>query len=234
MIKDHYQHFHKTKPGWIHTENYHLFWKKKIAELLKLKIHQKYLDLGCGLAEISKELKNELKLSASLVDAFYSDDLVQKKDALEYLEEQKDHSIDAILLKQVIHHFEPQKRHLLFKEIKRVLSPTGKALILSMPESIEVPLPPKALEIYEKDNFDFQNLYHTFKEIGLRFEIMDIHYPVKITKKDLFQTLRECYISTLSKLTETEMEEGIKYLDQTLESLELEFSDILRAIVVSK
>ncbi|MGB0455153.1 MAG: class I SAM-dependent methyltransferase [Bacteriovoracaceae bacterium] len=234
MIKEHYQHFHKTKPGWIHTEDYHQFWKQKISDLLKLAPKHKYLDLGCGLAEISKELKDEYQLTASFVDAFYSDDLVIKRDALDFLKEQSDNSFNSILLKQVIHHFNETQRTELLKELKRILTPNGQVLILSMPEKIEVPLPSKAIEFYEEDNFDFQKLYHNLKLIGLNFQTEDVRYQVKINKPDLFQTLRECYISTLSKLTEPEMEEGIKELNQKYSSEHLEFSDILRAIILQK
>ncbi|MFQ5949970.1 MAG: SAM-dependent methyltransferase, partial [Nitrospiria bacterium] len=115
---------------------------------------------------------------------------------------------DKILIKETIHHI--PERGTLFENLFERLEHGGIMLLVHVPPEVEYPLFEKALERCKNWHADPDELTEKLKKAGFRVKRDSLRYPHAIPKHKYFEMVRNCYMSALTSLDESEIEEGLK------------------------
>ncbi|WP_263785005.1 class I SAM-dependent methyltransferase [Salinibacter grassmerensis] len=112
--------------------------KKVIDEHVPKDKSCRVIDIGCGYGIYLKELKERgyekikgVDVSSEQVEAAKKNGLknIQRKQALSFLEEEKDESVDVVLMIDIIEHMNKEKTFSVMDEVCRVLRKGGKCII---------------------------------------------------------------------------------------------------------
>lgn len=224
---DHYSHFHgSSRSAWIHGQDYLDYWQTQIVALLALKPDDRFVDIGCGDGHLATQISQSVGFSQVPLgveqndvclqyDKIYLDSVML--DAEGFLED-KNEAYDKFLLKQIIHHvYRPHQKDILDK-MYRALKPGGRALILSMPDKIQYPVFERVLEVYEKNesDFNFEQLQKDLNTSGFKTHTKKCTYKINFSKERYLKAIAERFISTLSMVSDEEMQQGLVELAQKL------------------
>jgi SAM-dependent methyltransferase len=232
-VKTHYNEFHadSQKKAWIYWPEYFDFWTKVIQERFNIQQGTSFLDLGCGRAGISSKLNKKYQFTRYVqVDPFTHIPTAIKMDAIEYLTSSGE-QYDYILMKQVFHHIPKEKWDLFFSAVSKRLNKNGKLLLLNMPENIDIPFFKTIIESYQEEFICLKPTFDIAKKYSLNCEHKEHHFPVQISKEQFVASIREKYISTISKLSQQQIEIGIKQLELPDD---LQFNDTLESFLFFK
>lgn len=133
---------HKKGPSSFHMQD-----SKKVIEGLAISGEEHFLDLGCGAGEytleISKHLSSEGLIYAADRNIYSVDGLINEikeknisnvipivSDMTKRIE-LKDHSVDVCLISTVLHALDLENlSNIVFGEVKRVLRPNGRLVVI--------------------------------------------------------------------------------------------------------
>lgn len=231
------------RTSWVSRPDYIAFWADIIIEALHLHQTSRVLDIGCGRGNITAAIAARLSAITPVEGIDISDTIREASagpglsftrcDASCYLSARPDNSYDGIVLKQVIHCLSARARHQLLDDMYRVLKPGGRAAILIMPPVSTLPLFPQASRVFAQEQLDYRDLA---REAGAQFHIrQSVHcYHVTIPCEQYFALLRERFMSVLRQLSDTEIEQGIHWLQQHGSTGTLSFSDPLHLLTLIK
>lgn len=231
------------RTSWVSRPDYIAFWADIIINALHLHHTSRILDIGCGRGNITAAIAARLSAITPVEGIDISDTIREagsgpglsftQSDASCYLSAQPDNSYDGIVLKQVIHCLSTQARHRLLDDIYRVLKPGGRVAILIMPPVPTLPLFPQASRIFSREQLDYRDLA---REASTQFHTRQsiFCYDVTIPCEQYFVLLRERFMSVLRQLSDTEIEQGIHWLQQHGSTGTLCFRDPLHLITLIK
>ena len=228
---------------WIASDEYQSEVVDWLVSFAQLKGHHRIVDFGCGRGGISYRISKTLRSAQTLIAIDNCETLGQhglgeddvsicysRCDGLSWMERAQDSSFDRIIMKQVIHCFSVPDQLRILHASHRVLAQGGLGIIMIMPPVAEMPLFRKAHEVFTKYNQDFREIDVTLKEVGFETQIEYFRYPVELSRSQWFQMLRERFMSSLQPISDDEIEQGIKELDQRYDAERYSFDDVLVGI----
>lgn len=218
------------------TEKYFDFWASRILERFKKNDSLKLCDVGAGTGALATSL---IRCSSSI-----SVDCVEpivvppepcgegiryiKKDACEFFRSCLPRFYDGIIFKQSFHHVDPIHWPNVLADIGKTLSPSGKLLILTMPERIEYPSFELVRKKFSENQLSHQKLKLSLEQAGFDVIINPVDYPVRLSKEEFLSAYRSRFISDLRELSDFEIESGLAEMVETFSiSNVVEFSDRL-------
>ncbi len=143
-------------------------------------------------------------------------------DALAFSKEPGEY--DKILIKEAIHHV--PEREELFEGLYKRMNKGGIMLLVHVPPEVEYPLFQKALDRCKEWHANPDELSEQLKDAGFSLERDYLRYPHSIEKEKYFQMVKSCYMSALTSMGESDIEEGLKEMEQKYRDREvLEFVD---------
>lgn len=229
--------------SWVSRPDYTVFWADIIIRTLNLDQTSRILDIGCGRGNMTAAIAAHLSVITPIEGIDISDTIREARsdprllftqcDASRYLSTRPDNRYDGILLKQVIHCFSANARHLLLDEVYRTLTPGGRAAILIMPPVPTLPLFPRASRIFADEQLDYRDLV---TEAATQFHTRHntFCYDVTIPCEQYFDLLRERFMSVLRHLSDEEIEQGIHWLQQHGGTGTFSFQDPLHLVTLTK
>ena len=131
---------------WLSSKNYIHSFNSFLLKQVKLDKNSRILDIGCGRGKILANLSIKLKLRNKPIGLDIeshkdkSEKIIFKKiDAMNFVSKTKI-TFDLILIKQTIHLLKKQQILKLLSICKKILSPNGKIIVLSLdPQKNEIP-----------------------------------------------------------------------------------------------
>lgn len=213
----------------------------KMIEMLELRETDTFVDLGCGTAMYSLDIIQQVPLKEKIIAVDpYPEMLAQipkdvpvrkvELDALSFARQPG--AYDKVLIKEAIHHV--PEREELFDCLYKRLNKDGILLLVHVPPEVEYPLFQKALERCKEWHADPDELSEQLKNAGFRLERDSLRYPHTIAKEKYFQMVRSCYMSVLTSMDESDIEEGLMEMEQEYRKHEvlrfIDHFDYLKAV----
>ena len=225
---------------WLSSQKYIQTFNKFILKQVKLDKNSRILDIGCGRGKILADLSIKLKLQNKPIGLDIeshkdkSKKIIFKKiDAMNFVSKTKI-TFDLILIKQTIHLLRKQQILKLLSICKKILSPNGKIIVLSLdPQKNEIPtfhLMKKKLNISLKKD---KKLFDVIIKNNPRIITKKFIYSVQISKLKYLEMINNRYISTLLNFTDKEIINGLNEVIRKYKKI-LKFKDRLICFIIKK
>ena len=225
---------------WLSSKNYIHSFNSFLLKQVKLDKNSRILDIGCGRGKILTNLSIKLKLQNKPIGLDIeshkdkSERIIFKKiDAINFVSKTKI-TFDLILIKQTIHLLRKQQILKLLSICKKILSPNGKIIVLSLdPQKNEIPtfhLMKKKLNISLKKD---KRLFDVIIKNNPRIITKKFIYSVQISKLKYLEMINNRYISTLLNFTDKEIINGLNEVIRKYKKI-LKFKDRLICFIIKK
>ena len=225
---------------WLSSKNYIHSFNSFLLKQVKLDKNSRILDIGCGRGKILANLSIKLKLQNKPIGLDIeshkdkSEKIIFKKiDATNFVSKTKI-TFDLILIKQTIHLLKKQQILKLLSICKKILSPNGKIIVLSLdPQKNEIPtfhLMKKKLNISLKKD---KKLFDVIIKNNPRIITKKFIYSVQISKLKYLEMINNRYISTLLNFTDKEIINGLNEVIRKYKKI-LKFKDRLICFIIKK
>ena len=225
---------------WLSSQNYIHSFNSFLLKQVKLDKNSRILDIGCGRGKILADLSIKLKLQNKPIGLDIeshkdkSERIIFKKiDATNFVSKTKI-TFDLILIKQTIHLLRKQQILKLLSICKKILSPNGKIIVLSLdPQKNEIPtfhLMKKKLNISLKKD---KKLFDVIIKNNPRIITKKFIYSVQISKLKYLEMINNRYISTLLNFTDKEIINGLNEVIRKYKKI-LKFKDRLICFIIKK
>ena len=225
---------------WLSSQNYIHSFNSFLLKQVKLDKNSRILDIGCGRGKILANLSIKLKLQNKPIGLDIeshkdkSERIIFKKiDAINFVSKTKI-TFDLILIKQTIHLLRKQQILKLLSICKKILSPNGKIIVLSLdPQKNEIPtfhLMKKKLNISLKKD---KRLFDMIIKDNPKTIIKKFIYSVQISKLKYLEMINNRYISTLLNFTDKEIINGLNEVIRKYKKI-LKFKDRLICFIIKK
>ena len=225
---------------WLSSQKYIHSFNSFLLKQVKLDKNSRILDIGCGRGKILADLSIKLKLQNKPIGLDIeshkdkSKKIIFKKiDAMNFVSKTKI-TFDLILIKQTIHLLRKQQILKLLSICKKILSPNGKIIVLSLdPQKNEIPtfhLMKKKLNISLKKD---KKLFDVIIKNNPRIITKKFIYSVQISKLKYLEMINNRYISTLLNFTDKEIINGLNEVIRKYKKI-LKFKDRLICFIIKK
>ena len=225
---------------WLSSQNYIHSFNSFLLKQVKLDKNSRILDIGCGRGKILADLSIKLKLQNKPIGLDIeshkdkSKKIIFKKiDAMNFVSKTKI-TFDLILIKQTIHLLRKQQILKLLSICKKILSPNGKIIVLSLdPQKNEIPtfhLMKKKLNISLKKD---KRLFDVIIKNNPKIIIKKFIYSVQISKSKYLEMINNRYISTILNFTDKEIINGLNEIIRKYKKI-LKFKDRLICFIIKK
>ncbi len=134
-------------------------------------------------------------------------------------------SLDAIVIKEAIHHVAEPDRGWVIAGLADLLDRGGRLLVVMLPTRIEYPLFPAALERFEALQPDPAAIAGHMRDAGLSASVSYQEFPLEIPKERYLGMVRDRYMSLLSTFGDEEIEAGVAFIGRRYAGRVLSFSD---------
>lgn len=225
---------------WLSSQKYIHSFNSFLLKQVKLDKNSRILDIGCGRGKILANLSIKLKLQNKPIGLDIeshkdkSEKIIFKKiDAINFVSKTKI-TFDLILIKQTIHLLKKQQILKLLLICKKILSPKGKIIVLSLdPQKNEIPtfhLMKKKLNISLKKD---KRLFDVIIKNNPKIIIKKFIYSVQISKSKYLEMINNRYISTILNFTDKEIINGLNEIIRKYKKI-LKFKDRLICFIIKK
>ena len=225
---------------WLSSQKYIHSFNSFLLKQVKLDKNSRILDIGCGRGKILADLSIKLKLQNKPIGLDIENHkdkskkiIFKKIDAMNFVSKTKI-TFDLILIKQTIHLLRKQQILKLLSICKKILSPNGKIIVLSLdPQKNEIPtfhLMKKKLNISLKKD---KKLFDVIIKNNPRIITKKFIYSVQISKLKYLEMINNRYISTLLNFTDKEIINGLNEVIRKYKKI-LKFKDRLICFIIKK
>jgi len=214
----------KYEKLWMFTKEYEKQMLSNILNRLGFSIDDRFVDIGGGNGKYTlnvarkAHLRNEpICVEPSNLANIAKENtnlFVYKEDAISFAK--RDKKYDKVLIKEAIHHI--PNRTKFFKELKKRLSFNGKLLVVTRPQYPPLPFFKKQKEIFASGQPHYDEIIKELLAAGFKVEVTNDFFTFEMEKERWFNLQRERFMSDLSKLSDDEIEDGIKELSQKFQN----------------
>ena len=222
--------------NWAYSPAYINWMTRCILDRAAVQAGQVIADIGCGTglysrglatagatvicADPSQAMLDQLPASPALVPVRASaQDIAARRITL------PGERLDAIVIKEAIHHIPASDRAAVLSGLAGILAPGGRIVIIMLPASIAYPLFTAALERFDHLQPDPADITAMLSAAGLETELTYDSYPLSFPKDRYLAMVRSRYMSLLASFTDAELERGITEIQERYPGDRLEFAD---------
>lgn len=227
--------------------DYHRWLVEQCLDVLDLGPEDRLADIGCGTGHFTAALARAAGLtipalaidsSPSLLEAAAarSELRVLQADALAFAHSESRPSapIDAVLLKEVIHHLPREQLPDLAFGLYQRLSFGGRILIVTRPKTVDYPFFAAAHRVWEAHQDEAVDYAATLQDAGFQTAIHLRPYPIALPKDQWFAMIRKRFWSTFARFSDEELEAGIAEIERAHPGDNLSFDDRLLFLIARK
>jgi SAM-dependent methyltransferase len=134
-------------------------------------------------------------------------------------------SLDAVVVKEAIHHVAAEDRSWVVGGLVDLLAPGGRLLVVMLPTTISYPLFGGALRRFEELQPDPEDIAAAMREAGLAVTVGYREFELRIPKDRYLGMVRSRYMSLLAMFDDDELAAGIAEIDARYPGPVLVFPD---------
>lgn len=222
--------------NWAYSPAYIAWMTSRIIDHAAIQVGQVVADIGCGTglysrgltaaastvicADPSQAMLDQLPDEPALIPVRASaQDIAQRRVALPA------ERLDAIVIKEAIHHVPASDRQVVLRGLAELLAPGGRIVIVMLPARITYPLFTAALQRFEHLQPDPADIAAMLSRAGLEAELTYDSYTLAIAKDRYLSMVSNRYMSLLADFTDAELERGITEIQERYPDDRLEFAD---------
>jgi SAM-dependent methyltransferase len=222
--------------NWAYSPAYIAWMASRILDRSAIQPGHLVADLGCGTGLYSRQLAaaGATVICADPSQAMLSqlpDDpaLIPVRAAAQDIAEHRitlpAQRMNAIVIKEAIHHVPASDRQPVLNGLAELLAPGGRIVIVMLPARISYPLFTAALRRFESLQPDPAGIAAILSRAGLETELTYDSYPLAFPKDRYLSMVRNRYMSLLAAFTDAELERGITEIQERHPGDRLEFAD---------
>jgi ubiquinone/menaquinone biosynthesis C-methylase UbiE len=140
-------------------------------------------------------------------------------------------SLDAVVVKEAIHHVPPGDRRWVVAGLAGLLAPRGRLLVVMLPTTIGYPLFDAALARFTELQPDPQDIARFMRAAGLTVAVTFREFELRIDKDRYLEMVRNRYMSLLSTFDDAEIDAGVAEIDARYPGPVLTFPDRLAFVL---
>jgi SAM-dependent methyltransferase len=222
--------------NWAHSPAYIDWMTRCILDRAAIQPGQVVADIGCGTglysrslaaagatvicADPSQAMLDQLPGNPSLIPVRASaQDIAAGRVSLPA------ELLDAIVIKEAIHHVPASNRAAVLGGLAGLLAPGGRIVIVMLPARIGYPLFTAALQRFARLQPDPADIAVTLSAAGLETELTYDSHTLSFDKDRYLAMIRNRYMSLLASFTDTELEDGIHEIQNRYPGDRLKFAD---------
>lgn len=133
--------------------------------------------------------------------------------------------LDAIVIKEAIHHVPASDRQAVLRGLTGLLAPGGRVVIVMLPTRITYPLFTTALKRFESLQPDPAEIAAMLSSSGLEASLAYESYNLSLGRDRYLDMVRNRYMSLLATFTDAELERGISEIREQHPGDRLGFAD---------
>lgn len=218
--------------NWSHSREFLDWMVDEIVNSLALTVTDRIVDVGCGTGLFTQRIADVVRPtepilcvepSAAMVAQLPSnpglrgvcasaEDLAAARPGTSVAGAEVG-VLDAILIKEAIHHVAETDRPRVISGLSRRLSDRGRFLVVMLPTHIDYPLFGAALRLFEQLQPDPTVIATLMEAAGLTAEISYHNFTLEISKDRYLGMVRDRYMSLLSSFDDDELEVGIHEIE---------------------
>jgi SAM-dependent methyltransferase len=222
--------------NWAYSPVYIAWMTRNILDRAAIRPGQVIADIGCGTGLYSRELAAAgatvicADPSPAMLDQLPDDPALvpvraSAQDIAEHRVTLPAENLDAIVIKEAIHHVPASERQAVLRGLAALLAPGGRIIIVMLPGSITYPLFTAALERFESLQPDPVEMTAILSGAGLGTELSYDSYELTFEKHRYLSMVRNRYMSLLATFTDAEIERGIIEIQERHTGDWLDFDD---------
>lgn len=237
--QDHYDRLAPSyDDNWAYSPDYIAWMTGRILDRAAIRPGQVVADIGCGTGLYSRGLTTAASRvicvdpSQAMLGQLPSDPaLIPVRASAEDIAEHRitlpGGRLDAIVIKEAIHHVPASDRQAVLHGLTGLLPSGGRILIVMLPARIVYPLFTAALERFERLQPNPAEIAAMLSSAGLETGVTYDSYRLSVRKDRYLSMVRNRYMSLLSSFTDAELEQGITEIQDRHPGDYLEFADRL-------
>ncbi|MET0638023.1 MAG: class I SAM-dependent methyltransferase [Chitinophagaceae bacterium] len=238
MESDHYKVLSaKYDEYYRYSDEYIDYFTQKIIQQLPVNDNEAVVEIGAGTCLFAEELIHR-RLDIDMICVDNSDDMLRRntnrnirkvfQGAEEFVRQKCRY--DRVYMKEFIHHIDAGSRPDLFRGIYRQLNPGGTVLILVEPQRLNYPLFGEALRLFQNKQPSRADLMDDLKHAGFSASFEVISFPIRVSKSDYLDRVRNRYMSVLEKFSDAELKKGLEEIDRFYPGDQIEYLEIFYSI----
>jgi SAM-dependent methyltransferase len=235
--RDHYDRLAASyDDNWAYSPAYIAWMTRCILDRAAIAPGQVAADIGCGTglyarglataastvicADPSQAMLRQLPGDPALVPVRASaQDIAERRVALPARQ------LDAIVIKEAIHHVPAGDRQAVLRGLAGFLAPSGRMVIVMLPAQIAYPLFTAAMRRFEGLQPDPADIAAMLSGAGLDTAVTYEGYKLGFERDRYLSMVRNRYMSLLAAFTDAELERGIAEIQERYPGDRLEFDD---------
>jgi SAM-dependent methyltransferase len=222
--------------NWAYSPAYIAWMTGCVLDRAAIQIGQVVADIGCGTGLYSRGVAAAASAvicadpSQAMLDQLPDDPvLIPVRASVQDIAERRIglpcDRLDAIVIKEAIHHVPAGGRQAVLRGLAELLPVGGRILIVMLPARIGYPLFTAALERFERLQPDPAEIAAMLSSTGLETGVTYDSYGLTVKKDRYLSMIRSRYMSLLSSFTDAELEEGITEIEGRHPGDHLQFAD---------
>jgi 2-polyprenyl-3-methyl-5-hydroxy-6-metoxy-1,4-benzoquinol methylase len=222
--------------NWAYSPAYIAWMTRCILDRAAIGPGQVFADIGCGTGLYSRQLAAAgatvicADPSQAMLDQLPGDSALEPvrasaQDIAERRVALPTQRLDAIVIKEAVHHVPASDRQAVLNGLTGLLAPGGRIVIAMLPAQISYPLFPAALQRFESLQPDPADIVAALSRAGLETELTYDSYALTFEKDRYLAMVRNRYMSLLASFTDAELERGITEIRERFPGDRLEFAD---------
>jgi ubiquinone/menaquinone biosynthesis C-methylase UbiE len=223
---------------WSANPDYVRLCTRAMVDALRLIPADAVADVGCGAGVFARQLHEEVRPERPILCVDPVPEMLERvptgvglrtlRAGAEDLAQGRvplpdDRPLDAIILKESIHHLEDPGDTL--HGLARLLSGHGRVLVVMLPRDIEHPLFGAAHERFRERQPEPEDIRRLLSEAGLRTSLSHRTFHVAIEREKYVGMLEERYMSVLGEFPADELAAGIAHFRRAYRDPVLRFDD---------
>lgn len=222
--------------NWAYSPAYITWMTRCILDRAATGPGQVVADIGCGTGLYSRQLAAAgatvicADPSQAMLDQLPGDPALvpvraSAQDIAEHRVALPAQPLDAIVIKEAVHHVPASDRHAVLNGLTELLAPGGRIVIAMLPARISYPLFTAALQRFESLQPDPADIAAALSGAGLETELSYDSYALTFEKDRYLAMVRNRYMSLLADFTDAELERGVAEIRERFPGDRLEFAD---------